>query len=153
MKTLKSILGYLWAAPAVLIVLAAFAGNDYFSSQLAAATDIKVNPHFTGGEIVKTIDHGAYRTNLHRPVFDGLFGERSSGFIQIDWSPAAGMPEKVQEAVDYNNDGREDFRVVLDTEEGSASVTAYSPGVGASPETYKLKNGWAVRVPLHRSSR
>lgn len=149
MKTLKSILGYLWAAPAVLIVLAAFAGNGYFSRQLAAATDIKVNPRFTGGEIVKTIDHGAYRMDLHRPVFDGLLGARSSGFIQIDWHPAAGMPQRVQEKIDYNNDGREDFQLVLDTRTGKAGINPYSPTVRTTPESYKLKDGWAVRVPLH----
>lgn len=153
MKTLKSFLGYLWAAPALLIVLATFMGNGWFSRQLASATDIKVSPRFTGGEVVKTIDHGVYQTDLHRPVFDGLLEPRSKGFIQLNWRPAAGLPQTVQEAVDYNNDGREDFQVVLDTKKGSVSVTAYSPGVGTSPESYKLKNGWAVRVPLHRVSR
>ena len=59
------------------------------------------------------------------------------------------MPQRVQEKIDYNNDGREDFQLVLDTRTGKAGINPYSPTVRTTPESYKLKDGWAVRVPLH----
>ena len=153
MKGVKSIVGHLWAASTLLIVLAAYAGNGFFSRQLAAATDIKVSPRFTGGEVVKTIEYDSYRASVHRPVFDGLFGPRSDGFVQIDWRPAAKLPPLLQEKIDYDGDGREDFLIVLDTVERTTAVSPDVAGVGTAGQVFKLQDGWAVRVPLNRPRR
>jgi hypothetical protein len=151
MKRVKSILGHLWAASTVLIVLASYAGNGFFSRQLAAATDIKVSPRFTGGEVVKTIAHDSYHASVHRPVFDGLLGPRSDGFVQIDWRPAAKLPPMLQEKIDVDGDGREDFLIVLDTVKQTAAVSPDIAGVGTAGQAFKLKDGWAVRIPLNQS--
>jgi len=79
---------------------------------------------------VKTIAHDAYRTSVHRPVFDGLFGPRSDGFVQIDWRPATKMPPMIQEKIDVDGDGREDFLIVLDTVKQTVAVSPISPGPG-----------------------
>ena len=50
MKTLKGILGYIWAFLAIFIVLATFVGHDYFSGKLASATGITISPWYSGGE-------------------------------------------------------------------------------------------------------
>ncbi len=150
MKRIKSILCHLWAGSTILIVLAAYAGNGFFSRQLATATEIKVSPRFTGGEVVKTIEHDSYRTSVRRPVFDGLFGPRSDGFVQVDWRPAATLPPVIQEKIDYDGDGREDFLIVLDTVRHAAAISPDIAGVGSAGQVYKLKDGWAVRVPLNR---
>ena len=150
MKTLKGILGYIWAFLAVFIVLATFMGIDYFSKQLASATGITVSPWFSGGEIVRTIDHGAYKTYLHRPVFDALIGEKRKGFIQLKWEPYEGLPPLVQEQIDYNGDGKEDFLITLNTKTGDKSLISYNPTVRSIEGSYRLKTGWAVRVTLKK---
>lgn len=148
MKTLKGFLGYMWAFLTVFIVLATFVGNDYFSEKLASATGVTVSPWFSGGEVVKTVDHDAYTTYIHRPVFDALIGERKEGFIQLNWEPFAGLPPVIQETIDYDGDSKDDFLVTLDTKTGGVSLTASNPTVLSIEQSYRLNKGWAVRVIL-----
>lgn len=150
MKTIKAILGYIWAVLAVFIVLATFMGNDYFSAQLASATGITVSPWFTGGEILQTADHGVYKTHIHRPVFDALIGEKREGFIRLNWEPYAGLPPVVQETIDYNGDGKEDFLITLNSKTGDTSLIAYDPTVLSVEGPYRLTKGWAIRVVLKK---
>jgi hypothetical protein len=152
MSKIKGILGYIWAFPALFIVIAAFVGNNYLSEKLAAATGITVSPWFTGGEIVSTIDHGTYKTYIHRPVFDALIGERKEGFIQLNWEPLAGLPPVIRETIDYNDDNREDFLVTLDTITGDTTLAACNTTVLSIAKSYRLKKGWAVRVLLQKRS-
>ena len=152
MKRLKSILGYAGAIAAFFIVLATFFGSDYFSRKLASASGVIISPRMTGGEIVRTIDHGAYKTSIHRPVFDALIGESKAGFVQIRWEPFAGLPPLIEEKIAFSGHEKEDFLITLDTKIGKASLTAYNASVVSIEKIYKLKNGWAVRVHLKRSS-
>jgi hypothetical protein len=150
MTKIKAILGYIWAMFAVFIVLATFMGNDYFSERLASATGIKVSPWFSGAEVVHTVDHGAYKTYIHRPVFDALIGEKKEGFMQLNWEPYAGLPSVVQEAIDYNGDGKEDFLITLNTKTGDKSLISYNPTVRAIEGPYRLTKGWVIRVVLKK---
>jgi hypothetical protein len=150
MKTLKGVLAYSWAFLTIFIVLATFMGNDYFSGKLASATGITVSPWFSGGEIVRTVDHGTYKTYLHRPVFDALIGERREGFMQLNWEPYEGLPSVIQEEIDYNGDNRTDFRITLDTHTGDKTLTTQNPSVLSTEGPYRLKKGWAVRVRLKK---
>jgi len=150
MKKLKSFLGYIWAVAAIIIALATFFGNDYFSRMLAASTGVTINPRFSGGEIIKTVDHGNYKTVVHRPVFDALIGQTKEGFIQINWEPAAGLPQVISEGIDYNGDGKDDFVITLDTATGKTTLAKNNSAVLDVGESYHLKNGWAVRVLLKR---
>lgn len=88
MDRLKAILGYSCAVCALIAALATFLGNDALSRALASATGVTVSPWYSGGEVVRTINHGPYRTDIHRPVFDALIGERETGFVQVKWVPA-----------------------------------------------------------------
>lgn len=150
MSRLKGTLGYIWAILAFFIVAATFIGNNPFSRMLASATGVTVSAWYSGGEVAKTIDHGIYHTLLHRPVFDGLIGERKEGFVQIDWKSSDGLPPVIKERIDYNADGKEDFLVVLNTNTGVTTLTPYSPFVLSFERSYKLKDGWAVRIHLKR---
>ncbi|MCG6536654.1 MAG: hypothetical protein L7F78_18595 [Syntrophales bacterium LBB04] len=152
MGKIKSILGYSWAFLAFVIVPVTFLGNAYFSQKLASATGVTVSPLYSGGEIVRIIDHGAYRTSIHRPVFDALIGETKTGFVQINWEPSAGLPAVIREGLDYNGDNREDFIITLDTATGEATLAADDPAVLSLGKTYKLRKGWAVRVLLKNRS-
>jgi len=152
MKRFKTILGYTAAAFAMLVVLATFLGNSYFSHKLVSATGLKVSPWYTGGEIVQVVEHDTYKALIHRPVFDGLIGERQEGFIQINWESRTGMPPVIRETADYDGDNKTDFIVILDTVTGKTSITGYNPAVVSVQKMYKLGNGWAVRIKLKKVS-
>ena len=152
MGTLKGFLGYIWAFAAIFIALATFVGFDILPRVLVAATGITVSPWFAGGEIVRTLDHGVYKTHIHRPVFDGLIGEREKGFIQLNWEPSAGLPPVIQEKIDYDGDHREDFLITFNTQTGAASLTAFDPNALSIERSYRVKKGWAVRVLLQKRS-
>ena len=150
MQKFKSIVGYTWAVLAFIIALATFLGNDSFSRELALATGITVSPWYSGGEIVKTTEHGAYKTSLHRSVFDSLIGQTKEGFVQINWDPTAGLPPEIRESIDYNGDGKEDFFITLNPATGEVKLTTGNPSVLSVDNAYRLRNGWAVRVRLKR---
>ncbi len=150
MNRLKSVAGYLWAVFALFVVLATFLANDSLSARFALSTGLVVSPRYTGGDVAKTVDHGTYKTLVHRPVFDGLIAERKEGFIQINWEATADTPPVIREGIDFNGDGKDDFLITVDTQTGTFELTPYSPSVGSIERTYKLKRGWAVRVHLTR---
>ena len=82
MKTLRSILGYGAAALSILIMVATFPSIGILGEPLIRATGLTLSPNYTGGEVMRTIDHGTYQTQIHRPVFDDtLIGERKRGFV------------------------------------------------------------------------
>ena len=149
MKKLYSILGYGWAVLTILIVLATFMGNNYFSKKFASATGVTVSPRFSGGEVTQVIEHGTYTTFVHRPVFDSLVGERSEGFVQVDWKPARGLPAVIAESLALADGER--ISIQLDTKTGSANLAPARTGAPHVDQTYKLKDGWAVRVVLHKA--
>jgi len=168
MQKLKTILGYGWAALMIPLVLGTFIGMDNWATTLVRATGVTINPHYNGGEVVATVDHGAYQAKLHRAVFDGLLSEREDGFIQIDWAPTAKdgrLPDVIEEPVDFNRDGKVDFTVRLDTRSNQATVADSSgkvigmggvsldsgaEGAQGVGQVYNLGAGRAVRVLLRK---
>ena len=71
--------------------------------------------------------YSGYDTLVHRPVFDGIFGETKTGFIQIDWTSDSGkLPSEISEKIDYNQDGKDDFAVNLNTLENKAHLEIYN---------------------------
>ena len=101
---------------------------------------------------MKIVEHGTYRTIIHRPVYDGLMGERREGFIQIKWQSTAGLPPMIRETVDYDGYDKADFLVTLDTATGETTLIGYNPAVVSVKKTYKLDTGWAVRILLRKVS-
>lgn len=151
MKRLRSFLGWTWAALALPIVLLTFMGNARFSQGLADVTGITVSPRFNGGEVVTTQEHPGYRTLIHRPVFDGLFGERTTGFIQIDWEQGPGtVPAVIEESVNLKGPPRIAFTVKLDTSRSTAELTRRGPSSEGVESVYRLNKGWAVRIALKK---
>ncbi|HOE17215.1 MAG TPA: hypothetical protein PLX02_05795 [Syntrophorhabdaceae bacterium] len=150
MPKIRSILGYMWAGAAVIVVFATFLGSGFFSRTLVAASGVKISPLYTGGEVVRSVDHGSYRALIHRPVFDALIGERKEGFIQVNWEPLAGLPPVIEESIDYTGDGKADFSVRIDTKTGKTMLTHINPQVTSIEESVKLDDGWVVRVQLKK---
>jgi len=150
-RNILSATGYAWAFLCLMIIPVMFIGNDFFSGLLAKAPFMKVHPRFSGGDVIKTIEHASYRTHVHRPVFDALIGESASGFIQISWEPLKGIPAVIDEEIDYDGDGKTDFQIHLDTDSGKSSLRSSSPSVVSLDLTCKIEDGWVVRVNLKQA--
>jgi hypothetical protein len=123
-ERLKSGFGYAWAALCLVAVLATFVGMGFWERTLAEGAGLHVSPRFSGGEVRETIDHGSYRTLLHRMVFDGLTGARTEGFVQIDWVPLEKqfLPGSLREDFDIDGDGTKEIGILLDTTADKAEL-------------------------------
>jgi hypothetical protein len=149
MGYLRSFLGYLGASLALPILLATFMGGNFWAKQLVAVTGIQVTPWYTGGKVSQIIDHGRYRTLIHRAVFEGLICQRRQGFVQIDWQPKAGaLPDPIDENIDYNRDGVADFRIELHPKKNRAELTDKKSNVLRIERVYAIENERAVRIVL-----
>lgn len=149
-EIIKSSLGYTWAALCLIIVLATFIGLNFWSRTLAFETGIQVSPRLTGGEVRLSVDHGQYHTKLHRLVFDGLLGERSDGFVQIDWVPKENqtLPARIEEEFDIDGDGTSEFSIRLDTLAAKADLFNKKPWVLSAESVIRVDAEQIVRVRL-----
>ena len=152
MSKLKSLLAHAWVLLATPIVLMTFMGMNHWSAVLVSTTGVKISPWQVGGDVMREIEHPGYRTVLRRPVFDALIGQRSTGFVQVEWLPAQGgpLPARIEEDVVYDADGVVDFSVDLETATNQARVAARSPRVLGLGRTYKLEGERVIRVRLRR---
>ena len=150
MLRLKVFVAYTLAVLMVLVAMVTFIGMNFFATKLVSTTGIKISPWFTGGEVEQVIDHGQYRTMIHRPVFDGLLGQKKEGFIQIDWEPLAALPDKIDEVIAFKNKSVANFHISLDCQAAAAALTPYNPQVISLEGCYRLKNRLVVRVLLRR---
>ena len=151
MKKLIKNLAYVWAAAALPIVLATFFYGDFFAKKLVASTGLKVSPIYTGGETAKTIKHEGYVTMIHRPVFDGLFCERKNGFVQINWkAEGEKLPESIDEEIDFDSDGKIDFKIKLNTATNNCQMESYNSEAVSCGKVLDLKNERLVRISLKK---
>jgi hypothetical protein len=149
MSKLQSVLGYIVAALSIVAMLGgAFTWISGLGEPLATATGLETAANWTGGEVVKTVDHGAYHTAIHRMVFDALVGEHKRGFVQVAWEPLEALPARIDEEVDVDADGQADFRVELNTVAQQATLTPISPIVLELQGVYEIRDTLAVRVRL-----
>lgn len=128
MKRLSSVAGDLWALISIVVAVVLFSSIGGWEKKLITIGSISTAPKFTGGEVVATEKRGSYVTEVHRAVFDGILGDTRTGFVQIDWKEAgARLPDSILEDVDYDRDGKIDFRVTLDTRKNTARLTSFCP--------------------------
>jgi hypothetical protein len=149
MMTFKTILGYSAAGMSLLITLVTMAAWMFGWGQVFIdRTGLVLAPNYSGGEVVRTVDHGAYQTEIHRPVFDALIGERNEGFIQVAWRKADALPAQIDESIDFNTDGQTDFHIEMDTATRKATLTSASPNVLSLQGVYRIGDSLAIRVKL-----
>ncbi len=151
--SLKSGLAYAWAFLATPVVLVTFFSLGGGSPQLfVRLTGARISPRLVAGEVVRTVEHAGYKTLLRQPVFDGLFGPRATGFVLVEWAPAkdASLPARIEERIDYDNDGTADFAIALDVAAGRATLGEKSPRVLDVERVFNLKENRAVKVALRR---
>jgi hypothetical protein len=106
-----------------------------------------VHPRLSGGEMLKERHSGNTTWRIHRPVFDGLTGERSRGTLRIDALGNTASPDSQPIAVDYDNDGQADFDIVLPaTPDGEPSIKAHNARVGGIERVAHVKNGYLISI-------
>ncbi len=149
MKTLRTIPAYLWAVICVLLIPAAFIGNDSFAKQLAKLPFMKINPIYTGGEVARITSDSTLKITINKPVFEALIGESSEGFVQIKFECDSLLPEIIRQNIDFNNDGVQDFKLAVNTKTSDTQFEALNKkdviGLGIST---MVKDYWIVRVEV-----
>jgi hypothetical protein len=148
MKKLIAILGFIWAAICLLLVLIMFPGLNNFSQQLAKLPFMKINPKFSGGDVATTIEYNTYTMNIHKPVFASLIGESSKGFVQLDWNWTDSIPVRVTDTIDYNMDNKMDFIIGIDPSTEDIQIVSLQNAVREIKASSRTENGWLVRVGL-----
>lgn len=111
--TTSSKLGYTAAGTTILAaVLAPFLLFPLFTKGFANM-GLHIDEVYSGGPKVRTIQAGAYKIEIHRPVTPHFF-QTEKPFVQLDWRPATALPSHISEAIDIDGDGQTDVQVNFD---------------------------------------
>jgi len=146
MKKILIFPSYLWAIVCVILIPATFMGNDFFARQLATMPFMKVNPIYTGGDSLRSYRQDSLKITVNKPVFEALVGTSRKGFVQVKY--AGNLPENLQGAIDYDNDGKSDFSLCINTLTGKTEMKPLSKFVLGLDVSSRVKDCWVVRVKL-----
>jgi hypothetical protein len=108
----RSILGY--AGAGLTIVAAAlipFLLIGLFTRGVAA-TGVHVDEFYSGGAVVRTIDRGAYKIEVHQLVRPRAW-QRGVPYMELAWTLASALPSRISDEVDIDDDGRPDLRATF----------------------------------------
>lgn len=140
--------GIIWALVCLVIMIVFFPGMGGFSKSFAALPFMKINPRFNGGEIAFTETQPACTLVVHKPVYDGFFGDRKKGFVQVDWKGE--LPPVISDTIDYDKNGTPDFFVNIDVKSNIAKIVSASENVDSFGVSTPASFGWILRVNLKR---
>ena len=84
MKRIISFLAYVWASLATPLILALFIGLGAWQQQLLKLPFMRIDPVYSGGEVVDSLVADDYKIMIHERVFPGVFSESDDGFVQMD---------------------------------------------------------------------
>lgn len=111
MPRLGSILGYGGAALVLLAALATpFVLYGWFQD-LIGSLGLRIHPTYSGGEVARVLPREGYSIRVNRPVWRETPWQRVAPFVQIAWTPAHALPERVREELDIDGDGASDALV------------------------------------------
>lgn len=150
MKKLLIIIAYIWAFACVLLIPLTFMGNANFAKQLAKLPFMKINPVFSGGEVARSFENNGLKVVIYKPVFAALIGESKSGFVQIKFSDDNQLPKLISQEIDYNNDGKTDFNININTVTGETKLEPLNGNVKSMAVSAKVKMDWIIRINIHK---
>lgn len=105
-------LAYTGAALTLLAaVLVPFVLYGAFTAAVAHA-GLHIDAGYTGGAVVRSIDRGAWRILVSRPV-EPVALQRIEPFVQVVFEPANRLPARIDEQIDLDGDGKPDIRAVF----------------------------------------
>jgi hypothetical protein len=148
MKKVKIIAGISWAFICLILILVLFPGLNSFSGSVSKLPFMKLNPRYTGGEVANQMITEGCTLDIRKPVFNGFFKERESGFVQLDWR--GNVPETIKDSIDYDNDGKKDFYLFVNRKESKTILNPFNSKVKSVGLSTPTSYGWAVRVELHK---
>ena len=109
MKKVKIFAGIIWAFAGLIVIIVMFPGLNSLSGSVSRLPFMKIHPRYTGGEVAYQMVEQSCTLNIRKPVFNGFFSDRKSGFVQLDWRGT--LPEVINDTIDYDKDGITDFSV------------------------------------------
>jgi hypothetical protein len=148
MKRIKIIAGITWAFICLILIIILFPGLNNFSVSMAKLPFMKINPNYTGGEIAKQYVTENCTLVIRKPVFEGLFRERATGFVQIDWRGK--IPDEFVDTIDYNLDKSPDFSIRINRDSSTTVLNAINTKVKDVSISTPTSYGWAVRINLKK---
>jgi hypothetical protein len=148
MKKVKIIAGISWAFFCLILIIILFPGLNSFSLSVSKLPFMKINPRYTGGDIAYSLTSESCTLDIRKPVFNGLFKERKSGFIQLDWR--GNIPQKINDTIDYDNDGNMDFCILVDRKMSETSIVTLNRIVKNVVLSTPTSYGWSVRIGLQK---
>jgi len=121
MSRLGPILGY---GGAVLVLLAAlltpFVLYGWFQDVIGSL-GLRIHPTYSGGEVAFVLPRDGYSVKVNQPVLRETPWQRVAPFVQIVWTPAHALPERVREELDIDGDGASDALVEFAVPRDSAA--------------------------------
>jgi hypothetical protein len=148
MRKVKIIAGTIWALLAMILILILFPGLNSFSGSVAKLPFMKLNPNYSGGEVAKQIVSENYTIDIRKPVFDGLIGQKSTGFVQIDWRGK--IPDQIADTIDYDLDQQADFLIRINRGATRTEITSFNGKAGDIRISTQTSYGWAIRVNVKK---
>jgi hypothetical protein len=148
MKKLKITAGLIWAFLCLILIIILFPGLNSFSAAASKLPFMKINPNYTGGEVAGRFISPGCTLVVRKPVFDGLFGNRNKGFVQLDWR--GDLPVKIADTIDYNFDGVQDFGIAIDRINQKTSIDPVNSKVKDITISTATSYGWSVRVSIEK---
>ena len=146
MKKVKIIAGICWAFAGLILIIILFPGLNSFSASVSKLPFMKLNPRYTGGEIASQMINGSCTLNIRKPVFNGFLKDRKSGFVQVDWRGS--LPDLINDTIDYDNDGNEDFCILVERKESKTDLVSFNAKVKGFVISTPVSFGWSVRIGL-----
>lgn len=152
MQKLKSIVGYTWALLSVPFVLALLMSSQSIYQNIFETRGLKTTDRISGGKITQILQRENYAVHLHRPVFDGLFTETKSGFVQVDFISQTILPMIIEENIDYDLDRKVDFFFSIDTKTNAYQLVPKTEGVKSLSQEgiYVLDKRRTIRVKIDK---
>lgn len=150
MKKILSLPGYVWALACFLLIPVTFIKNDFLAEKLSHLSFMKVHPRFSGGEINRSYLSDGLHITVNKPVYGGIRQRGKHGFVQVRFSAIRTLPDTIFQAIDYDVDGIDDFRVTMVPKTGSTELVSLSASVINLAVSTPVKDDWVVRVNLQR---
>jgi hypothetical protein len=146
MKKVKIFAGIIWAFAGLIVIIVLFPGLNSLSGSVSRLPFMKIHPRYTGGEVAYQVVEKCCTLNIRKPVFNGFFSDRKSGFVQLDWHGS--LPEIINDTIDYDKDGVTDFSVMVDRKNSKTDLIPVSNLVKKIEISTPTSYGWSVRVGL-----
>ena len=167
MQRFKALLGY--SAAVLTIAVAVFGPLFWFGffDRLAAASGLRIDPIYTGGEpaqvLHRTGERGNYDVVIYRPVARRAPLAQGGEFVQVVLKPASALPATIREQIDFDPGGRPGFIAAFDCPRHEHAtlrldVEPLSPRVQALKAVRRddftrliarVDDTIVIRVPLH----